>query len=499
MSPRNRQLAAIVFTDIAGYSALMREEEDKAIEIRLRHREVFDELTQKYGGKILQYYGDGTLSIFQSAVAAVECSVEMQRAFQQEPKVPLRIGIHTGDITYSEEEVYGTGLNIASRVESACYTGGVLLSAKVYDDISNHAWLKAKSVGFFEVKGMSNPLELYAITNEGIAPPEGKIVNNLKKTSAKVQPIAAFQSPGVANAPVNLAKKFREGVLWAAMFLAIILMGVNFLYKNESPSDPAPTEGNQVSIAVLPFSNFSTSKEDEYFSDGITEDILSMLSKIDNFQVISRTSTNQYKGTNKSMKQIGKELNATHVLEGSVRRDNNKVRIVAQLIDTKTDDHVWAETYDREITEIFEVQSLVAEDIAMALENKLSIEDQAELRKKPTDDLQAYDFYLQGREYYRRYTPEDNEIAINLFQKAIEVDSSYALAYAGLGDALGQKAYRFFSKPELLDSALAASQKAIDLDEKCSEGYKSLGLVYQYKGQNDKAMEAYEKGFGAEP
>lgn len=497
MSDRHRQLAAIVFTDIVGYSAMMQQDETRATIVRERHRAVFDELTERFGGRILQYYGDGTLSIFQSAVAAVECSVEMQKAFREEPTVPLRIGIHTGDITFSKEEVYGDGLNIASRIEAACMPGGLFISGKVYDDIKNHNWLQAKSLGEFEFKNIKQPIPMYAVCTEGLSVPTDDKLSYLKQSKAKVVNIRTA-SDASQRTPRSLALQFREGALWLLTILALILIGMNFLNQEEpAPVYAGPLDG-QIAIAVLPFSNFSDEEEDEYFSDGITEDILTLLSRMNDVRVISRTSVMQYKNTNKTIREIAAELNASHILEGSVRKSGNKVRVVAQLIDAVTDAHLWAQTYDKEMTELFEIQSNVAQDIALALEHELSPSEWANINKKPTKNLVAYEHYLKGREFYGKYDKVSNDKAIEHFKTALDLDTSFALAYAGLGDAISQKA-NYEHKPVLLDSAKMVSQKAIKIDKNCSEGYKALGLAYHYKGDKEKAMEAYQQAVAENP
>ncbi|MDX1667032.1 MAG: tetratricopeptide repeat protein [Saprospiraceae bacterium] len=494
MKERKRQLAAIVFTDIVGYSALMQSDEQQAIAIRSRHREVFDELTLKYGGKILQYYGDGTLSVFNSAVSAVECAVKMQRAFSQSPAVPLRIGIHTGDITYDESEVFGDGVNVASRVESVANSGGIFISGKVYDDIKNHEWLEVKPVGSFRFKGISSPLELFAISNEGVSVPMADQIDRIRQSAAKVVSIDGMSGQRKA----DRREKLRRVALSIVGILAVLLP-FTLLQYNGSMALGSQYLEKESTIAVLPFNNFSNDADNDYFSDGITEDILTLLSKIGGLNVVSRTSVMQYKDTEKSIRQIGRELRADHILEGSVRRDGDRVRVVAQLIDAESDNHLWAATYDTVVTEIFGVQSKVAENIAEALKKELSPKVEAEFSKKPTASFTAYDYYLQGRNYYRRYTEKDNDLAIQLFQRALDEDPSFALAHAGLGDALGQKAFRYGKDSTLLDDALNASRKAIDLDEDLSEGYKSLGLVYQYMGKEEEALQAYLRAVSLNP
>lgn len=253
------------------------------------------------------------------------------------------------------------------------------------------------------------------------------------------------------------------------------------------------------SVAVLPFVNMSPDAENEYFSDGITEDIIAQLSKIGDLKVISRTSIMRYKQSDKRLQEIGKELDVTTILEGSVRKAGNRVRIVSQLIDARTDEHIWAETYDREMKDIFDIQSDVAQQIATALKAKISPAEKELLAKKPTDNLTAYDYYLKGRDYYYRYHKQDNEIAIELFQKTIKLDPDYALAYAGLGDAYAQRTLKFGFAPTWLDSAIQVSEKAISIDPDLAEGYKALGLAYIAKGWLRKALEVNHKAVELKP
>jgi adenylate cyclase len=274
-----RMLAAIMFTDMVGYTALMQQDEAKAKEKRDRHRKVLDELVTSHQGRILQFYGDGTLSIFGSAIEAVNCAVEIQKELRKDPYIPIRIGIHSGDIVYEDEGVYGDGVNVASRIENLSVAGGVLLSEKVYDEIQNHPYLKAVYVGKHNLKNVMRPVKIFAVTTDGLTIPT-------------IQEIAA------------------------------------------------KSNGGGKSIAVLPFVNMSGDPENEYFSDGITEEILNALTKVDGLLVTSRTSSFVFKGKNEDIRQIGEKLNVTHVLEGSVRRAGNKVRITAQLINTSDGYHI---------------------------------------------------------------------------------------------------------------------------------------------------------------
>lgn len=251
-------------------------------------------------------------------------------------------------------------------------------------------------------------------------------------------------------------------------------------------------------VAVLPFKNLGDSKEDEYFSDGITEDILTQLSKISDLQVISRSSAMKYKRTEKTLREIGEELGVGSILEGTIRRAGNRIRITGQLVDASRDKQIWAETYDRDMADIFAIQSDVAQRIAGALSARLSAVELQSIEKKPTDNIDAYAYYLRGRDYFYRYTRDDNERAIELFQKALAIDPSYALAYAGLGDAYERRTYYEFPK-EWVDSAVTASRQAIAIDPDLAEGYKALGSALQARGEPRGALELYRKAVSLNP
>lgn len=285
--------------------------------------------------------------------------------------------------------------------------------------------------------------------------------------------------------------------LWivAAVIVVLAAIGIYLFY----PKLPPKTTISK-SIAVLPFKNLSDSKEDEYFSDGLTEDIITQLSKISGIEkVIARTSVMRYKETNKSIRDIGKELDVATVLEGSVRRAGNQIRIVAQLIDVRNEGHLWAETYDREMTQIFTIQSDIAFRIATAMKSTLTQTERDRIQKKPTENITSYSYYMRGREYYNLYTNEYNEKAISLFQKSLELDPQYALAYAGLGDAFAQRVQRFGYPAIWIDSSIAYSTKAITLDPTLAEGYKALGLSYASKGWFRRAIVMYNKAIEYNP
>ena len=290
----------------------------------------------------------------------------------------------------------------------------------------------------------------------------------------------------------------RSEVLLYVLCIVCALAAVIIIPGQRRPVRPARGEVDK-SIAVMPFLNFSGNKEDEYFTDGITEDILTQLSKISDLRVLSRTTMMQYRGTTKNVREIGKELNVGTILEGSVRREGNRVRIVGQLIDAVTDEHLWAETYDRELKAVFTIQTEVARNIAQALAAVLSPQEQERITTVPTSVIDAYPLYLRGRFHYGRYTREDNEKAIAFFTQATSHDPSYGLAYAGLSDAFSQRVQRYGYAVNWLDSAVSAARRAIDLSPQSAEGYKALGLAYDNLGMSADALEQYERAVVLNP
>ena len=489
-----------MFTDIVGYSAVMQQNEDQGRLIRDRHKAVFEKSIGHYQGRIVQYFGDGTLSVFDSAVSAVECAISMQRELKTYPQVPLRIGIHLGDIHYDDTEVYGHGVNVAARIEPVCNPGGIFISNKVYQEIRNHPWLKAKSLGVYRFKNIDEDLELFAIQDKQVAFPNAADIAMVRELSQKINvSVAAERSEAVRRYNLRQKRRRRQAISrWGAIGL-IVLLGLVAVWRLSDVLAPAPADDGRVAIAVLPFENMSSEPDNEYFSDGMTEDILTKLSRIEGLSVTSRTSVMQYKGKVKGTRQIARELNVDYILEGSVRRSGDRVRIVAQLIDGRNDEHLWAHTYDQKLTDIFDVQSQVAEDIASQLKTELSPAERQELQAQPAKNYTAYDVYLKGRKKYREYTAESNDEAIWLFYKALQIDPDYAYALAGLGDAYAQKAYHNGMNQAYLDTAILMSARAIEADPKLSEGYKALGLAYQYQGETDRAIVQYEQALQLDP
>lgn len=433
-----RLLAAIMFTDMVGYTALMQEDEDKAIFLREKHRKILEKTIPLYQGRILQYYGDGTLSIFGSAIEAVRCSIDIQNHLQSAPKIPIRVGIHIGDVVYEDDGVFGDGVNIASRIESLGIEGGVLISDKIYDEIKNHPEFQTASQGLFELKNVRRPIEIFALTNKGLAIPKPEELKLKTKSSFK-------------------------------------------------------------SIAVLPFVNMSSDTENEFFSDGITEDLLNALSKVEGLQVTSRTSAFAFKGKNIDIREIGKKLNVSSVLEGSVRKAGNRVRITAQLINTIDGYHIWSDSFDRELEDIFAVQDEISKRISNILREKLTINELAQpLVKKYTSNIHAYSIYLKGLYYWNKFTPEMTLKAMDMFNQVIQLEPEFPLSYARLSGC-----YTYLGAIGIMKPALAyprakdLAYKALEMDNTLEDCHLAIGMVkffyeWDFEGAEGSFLKALE-------
>lgn len=414
-----RQLVAIVFADMVGYTAMMQENEQLARLKRSRFREILDSSLDKFQGKVLQHYGDGTLSIFGSSIDAVHCTVEIQRQLRQQPKVDVRIGIHTGDVMMDDGAIYGDGVNLASRLESLAVPGSILVSEKVFDDVKNQEDIRASELGFFEFKNVKQPVRVFAIANTGMLVP-GR---------AELQ--------GKTHQPQNR-------------------------------------------LAVLPFVNMSADPENEYFSDGITEEILNALTKVDGLQVTSRTSVFAFKGKQADIRDIAITLNVDKILEGSVRKAGSRVRITAQLINAVDGYHIWSETYDRNLNDIFEVQDEISGIIANKLrENLASHQKTASLVKAPTQNIEAYTHYLKGLHFLNKITPADSKRAVASFEQAIALEPKYALAYAMTAGAYSQLGSSGQIIPKkAFELVHQYADRALELDDTIAESHIAKAAAY---------------------
>ena len=440
-----RKLSAVLSADVKGYSRLMGQDEAGTVHRLKEYRAMMTDLIQQYRGRVVDSPGDNVLAEFASVVDATECSVKIQEelksrnfALPNNRRMEFRIGINLGDVIEDEDRIYGDGVNIAARIESLADGGGICVSGSVFDQIEGKIPLSYEYLGEHTVKNIKKPVQVYRIYVES---EESLIVEE------------------AANLP------------------------------------------DERSIAVLPFENMSGDPEQEYFSDGLTEEIITGLSKLPHLFVIARNSTFTYKGKAVKVQQVSREMGAKYVLEGSVRSAGKRVRITAQLVDGTTGQHLWADRYDRELKDIFAIQDEITVNIMMALQVKLTKGDQARLHAKYTNNLEAYVKYLQAGEYFFKFSKEGAVLAKQKYQECIALEPAYAPAYAGLAGTYLQEAWHGWSETPEQSGALAMqyAQKCVALDESLSYAHAALGIIHLVLKQWDKAIEESEIAVSLSP
>jgi TolB-like protein/tetratricopeptide (TPR) repeat protein len=434
-----RRLSAIMFTDMVGYTALVQDDELRARRMRDRWRSALEKNIGHFAGQLLQTYGDGSLSVFDSAIAAVDCAIAIQRAMREEPVIPLRIGIHTGDIVHDHDGVFGDGVNVASRIQTLAAPGSVLVSEKVYDEIKNQPSLAAVSMGRFDLKNVRRPMEVFAIVAHGVTRPT---------------------RDALAGRPHEERR----------------------------------------SVAVLPFVNMSADPENEFFSDGITEELINALARVNGIQVTARTSSFAFKGRNDDVREIASRLGVNTVLEGSVRKVGDRVRITAQLIDASNGYHLFSETYDRRLDDVFEVQDAIARAIMAAVLDRLAPAARAD-NVMPRTDPNVHGAFLRGLAEFNRWTPDHLRSAIRHFEAAIRSDEQFAPAWAGLAASyLVLASYGHMEAGDAYAKAESAARRAVALDAEDGDAHATLGLVHLFRDWDFEAAYAeLQKAIGLAP
>jgi adenylate cyclase len=483
-----RKLTAILSADAVGYSRLMAEDETATVKTMTSYREIMSSLIKQHRGRVVDSPGDNVLAEFFSVVDAVQCAVAVQHEFQtlnaelsENRRMEFRIGINLGDVIDEKDRLYGDGVNIAARLEALADAGGVCISGTAFDQVKGKLSLGYQFIGEQTVKNIAEPIRVYKVLMD--ERDAGKLI-------------------GVG----NKAPKSRWAEIAAIVVFVAIGLVIYQFYVRSPAIEPASVEKmayplpDKPSIAVLPFDNLSGDPEQDYFSDGITEDIITNLSKISGLFVTARHSVFSYKGKTIKIAEVGKELGVRHVLEGSVRKANDRVRITAQLVDTTTEGHLWAERYDRDLKNIFALQDEVTQKIVAALAVKLTEDEQKRLVRKYTSNIESYDYYLRGLEYFNRFTKEANVQARQMHQKAIDLDPTFGAAYALLGWTYTQEWTNGWSHdPLVLEHAFELAKRAIDLDESLPLGYSILGEVYLWKKQHERAIAAQKKAIALSP
>jgi len=441
-----RKLRAILSADVKGYSILMADDEVHTIETLKAYRNLMSDLIGQHSGRVVDNPGDNLLAEFSSAVDAVECAAEIQKKlkkenarFVEDKKLQFRIGVNIGDVVQDGDRIYGSGVNVAARIEGIAEPGGVCISRNAYDHVKNKLDLNFEYLGEHEVKNIKEPVRVYMVQMD----------------TESLKPLVEEQ------------------------------------YElSEKPS-----------IAVLPFDNMSGDPNQEYFSDGLTEEIITGLSKIPHLIVIARNSTFTYKGKAVKIQQVSREMGARYVLEGSVRSTGERVRITAQLVDGSSGQHIWADRYDRELKDIFAIQDDITINIMIALQVKLTEGEQAHYHAKYTKNLEAYFVHLQAMEYFYKFSKEGNVLARQKFQDSITMEPEYPPAYAGLAGVCLIEAWHGWSDNPEQSGALAMqyAQKCLTLDKSNSFAHAILGMVYLVLGLWEEAIKESELAVSQRP
>jgi adenylate cyclase len=485
-----RKLAAILSADVEGYSRLMDDDEEATVRTLTAYRTAITDLVQQYRGRVVDSPGDNILAEFASVVDAVNCAVEIQRDLAERNaelaynrQMQFRIGVNLGDVIDQDGRIYGDGVNIAARVESLAEAGGICISGRAHDQVENKLGLEYEDLGKHEVKNISRPIQVYRVLS---------------------YPGAAAHR--VVQAKETLGRKWRKIVISAAVVVVVVL-GIWQFYTHRLAVETASVEKmrfplpEKPSIAVLPFVNMSGDPEQEYFSDGITENIIAALSKVHNLFVIARNSTFTYKGKAVKTQQVAEELGVRYVLEGSVQMTEDRVRITAQLIDAINGSHLWAERYDNDLTETFALQDEITKKIITSLHVKLTMGDDARIFGQSTNNFEAYLKFLEANKLYLRHNKDTNILARQMFEEVITLDPNYVMAYDNLAwTYLVEAAFGWTESPaKSLEMAKEIAQKGISLDHLNPGLLAALSSVYIQKGDLVKGIALRKKAVSLAP
>jgi len=418
-----RRLAAIMFTDMVGYTALTQSDESQALDVLARHNRLLRPFFPKFHGREVKTIGDSFLVEFESALDATNCAVEIQKflhdynvSSRDEWKITLRIGIHLGDVLHSkDDDVFGDAVNIASRLQPLAEHGGICISDQVYSQVRNKVPLTLVKMAPKELKNVRFPIDVYKV-----------------------------MMPWDHAAGTSLSSL-----------------------------------GDRRRIAVLPFANLSPDPNDEYFADGVTEELIDRLAQVKSLKVIARTSMMSYKGEKKKIGEIARELEVGTLVEGSVRKAGNRVRVTVQLINGANQEHLWSSHYDGNLGDIFAVQSEIAEKVAEELKVQLLDSEKKTLEKKPTENMEAYNYFIRGKELYREGSEVSGRQALRLFEKAVELDPSFARAHVGIAECHQLLVTAAYEPSDVSFPKVKASLKrALELDPDLPEAHASLAMMH---------------------
>ncbi len=416
---QSRQLAVIMFTDIVGYTALMGTDEKRAFEILKKNRELQKPIIEQFNGRLIKELGDGVLASFNIVTDATNAAIKIQESCNAVKDFQLRIGIHMGEVVFENGDVFGDGVNIASRIQSIANPGSIYISESVHNNVSNKQGIETRFVKQEMLKNVKEPVRIYEV-----------ILSTTSKSSG-----------------ISTKEKFKKST--------------------------------EKSIAVLPFVNMSNDTDQDYFCDGLSEELLNVLSQVDSLRVAARTSSFSFKGKNVDILEIGQKLKVNSILEGSVRKSGNKLRITAQLINVEDGYHLWSERYDRELEDIFDIQDEISLAILDALKVKLLGAEKATVLKRYTDNTEAYQLYLLGRFHYNKWTGLEGYMkAVGFYNEAIKKDSEYVLAYTGLASCyLNLWFFSHLPPEESLSKMKEATFRSLEIDDEIAESHVSLARM----------------------
>jgi adenylate cyclase len=460
-STEQRKLAAIMFTDMVGYSALAQRDDKLALELLEEHRQLLREIFPRFNGTEIKTIGDAFLIEFHSALEAAQCAIEIQRTLAKrnhdvtaDRRIELKIGIHIGDVVHRGGDMYGDGVNIASRIEPLAGAGGICVSMDVERQIRNALEARFEKLAPTELKNISVPMDLFRIVLPWEQGAKAELKNAKTSVSGRSFPASRLAWIGA----IVLA------VVGAGWWLA------HQSLRTKNTLTPRQSEAATKSIAVLPFVDLSQAKDQEYFCDGISEEILDALAKVEGLRVVARTSSFSFKGKKADVGEIAQKLNVQNVLEGSLRREGNRIRITAQLVNARDGFHIWSDTFERELQGVFAVQDEITRSIVDALKIKLAVAPPARAQQ----NTQAYDLYLQGLYLSNKSDEENLRKSLNLFQRALDKDPTLSRAWVGIAKAWFWLADAYVKPLEAYQAVESAAAKALELNENDADAHAYL-------------------------
>jgi adenylate cyclase len=486
-----RKLAAILCADVHGYSRLMGGDEEATLATLTAHRKIIDNLIDRHHGRFVNSAGDSVLAEFASVVEAVNCAADIQIALKAEnAKLPperrmeFRIGVNLGDVMVEGDQIYGDGINVAARLESLADPGGICISATVHEQVRDKLALDYKDGGEQTVKNIARPVRVWRVLLNGTTPHR-----ELRR----------------------IPRSYWRGGVLSLTGLAIIVGTIVLVQqvslkppRTSASIPPAQTPAlalpDKPSIAVLPFANLSGDPQQEYFSDGITDDLVTDLSRVPGLFVIDRGSTFAYKGKPAKVQQVGRELGVKYVLEGSARKTADRVRINVQLVDASTGDQIWTQRYDRQLHDIFALQDEIVQSLVATLNLQLTVLQRGWFLPQRTKNLEAYDYFLRGFESLLSPTPDGLAKGRKMFEKSVALDPDYADAYGALAVSYFlDSIWQFDKDPGVLDRAAESVDKAIALDDSEADAYAVRGWIEGIKDQHDRAVADGKRAVSLDP